>query len=517
MNIASLLARAGRVMADAPALGMGSGVLSDYRWLAGAAASLGAGLCRRFGLTPGDRVAILSENRHEYVLALFGCWWAGLVVVPVNFKLHAREIAFIVEDSGAALLITSPTLEVVGAQSIARLPEKRLLVIASADWNALCRFDSEAITHCAVADPAWIFYTSGTTGRPKGAILTHGNLLAMCGAYAADVDRVDPGDRLLHAAPMSHGSGLYILPSVMGFGCQQLTESSGFEPDEIFGLLKGDNPISFFAAPTMVGRLSRAPRAGSIDPKNLKTIIYGGGPMYLSDIEAALAVFGPRFTQIYGQGETPMTITVLPKRLHADIGHPRFRERLASVGYPQSAVQVVVADGDGRELPAGEAGEVMVRGATVMKGYWNNPEATARALQNGWLATGDIGSFDSDGFLTLRDRSKDVIISGGSNIYPREVEEVLLRHRAVVEASVIGDPHPDWGEEVVAFVVASEEISAAMLDRWCLDHIARFKRPKRYHFVAALPKNSYGKILKTQLRDLISGRTGDAEGVDRPS
>lgn len=513
MNLAALLARAGTVMADAPALALGDVIVSSYRSLARAAAGLGAGLCGQFGLTRGDRVAIVAENRHEYVIALFGCWWAGLVAVPVNCKLHAREIAFIVADSGAALVIASPSLEGVCARAVEALSGKRLLVIGSAEWRTLCAFESGAIARVASTDPAWLFYTSGTTGQPKGAILSHGNLLAMCGAYAADVDTVEPGERLLHAAPMSHGSGLYILPSIAGFGCQQLTESGGFEPDEIFALLEREAPVSFFAAPTMVGRLLRAPQAGSIDPANLKTVIYGGGPMYLADIENMLALFGPRFAQIYGQGETPMTITVLPKRFHADTGHPRHRERLASVGYAQSVVEVIAADADGRELPVGEPGEIRVRGATVMQGYWNNPDATARALSGGWLATGDIGAFDVDGFLTLRDRSKDVIISGGSNIYPREVEEILLRHPAVLEASVIGVPHPDWGEEVIAFVVAPGCASAAALDAWCVDHIARFKRPKSYRFVAALPKNSYGKVLKTSLRAIAAQEGPDA----RPS
>jgi acyl-CoA synthetase (AMP-forming)/AMP-acid ligase II len=228
--------------------------------------------------------------------------------------------------------------------------------------------------------------------------------------------------------------------------------------------------------------------------------------MYVADCKAALGVFGPKLAQIYGQGETPMTITYLPKRMHAAAGHPRYEERLASVGIAQGVVQVRTVDETGRDVAAGAIGEIIVRGDTVMSGYWQNPEATANTLRDGWLYTGDMGAFDADGFLTLKDRSKDVIISGGTNIYPREVEEVLLRHEAVAEVSVIGRPHPEWGEEVVAVVVpvAGKAVTRDELDQVCNAWIARFKRPKHYYLTAELPKNSYGKIVKTELRTLLA-------------
>jgi long-chain acyl-CoA synthetase len=260
-----------------------------------------------------------------------------------------------------------------------------------------------------------------------------------------------------------------------------------------------------FAAPTMVKRLAEHPGAARSDHPGLKTIVYGGGPMYLADLDRAHEVFGHRLAQIYGQGESPMCITALDKRAHADVAHPRHPERLASVGTAQLVVEVVVADQNDRPLAAGEVGEVLARGDSVMRGYWRNPEASAEALRGGWLHTGDVGSIDEDGFLTLRDRSKDLIISGGANVYPREVEEVLLRHPAVAEVSVIGKPDPKWGETVVAFVVKApgEACDSAALDAHCLAQIARFKRPKDYRFLNALPKNNYGKVLKTALRELL--------------
>jgi long-chain acyl-CoA synthetase len=253
-----------------------------------------------------------------------------------------------------------------------------------------------------------------------------------------------------------------------------------------------------FAAPTMVRRLVDAARE---PPDGLRTLVYGGGPMYLADLREARVRLGPRLVQIYGQGESPMTITVLSKEHHQDERHPRHEARLSSVGVAQHGVEVVLRGPEGHETPAGEPGEVCVRGDVVMSGYWENPEASAQALRDGWLWTGDVGVMDADGFLTLKDRSKDLIVSGGSNIYPREVEEVLLRHPAVAEACVVGRADREWGEVVVAFIVPQgAPPTTEELDRLCLEHIARFKRPREYRFVESLPKNHYGKVLKTELR-----------------
>jgi long-chain acyl-CoA synthetase len=255
----------------------------------------------------------------------------------------------------------------------------------------------------------------------------------------------------------------------------------------------------------VVKRLVDHAEAHGLDGTGFKTIVYGGAPMYAEDIRRALRVMGPRFVQIYGQGESPMVITSLARAHLLDTAHPRHAQRLASVGVAQAPVEVRVADAQGRPLPAGEIGEVLVRGDTVMAGYWRDGAATAAALRDGWLFTGDMGSLDDDGFLTLKDRSKDLVISGGSNIYPREVEEVLLLAPGVAEVSVVGAPDPEWGEIVVAFIVprAGRAPTPAELDATCLQHIARFKRPRRYVFVDALPKNNYGKVLKTELRQRL--------------
>ncbi|PDT89802.1 AMP-dependent synthetase [Bradyrhizobium sp. Y36] len=507
MNLAHHLLRAARSDASAPALLKGLTEVADYGRLAATVASLAASLRQRLGLAQGDRVALLMKNVPDYVACLYACWHAGLVAVPINAKLHPREVAFILDNSSAGLVFVTEDMAGVASEALALATVKPLVIeIGSADHRALEKADGIGIADVAIADPAWIFYTSGTTGRPKGAVLSHRNLLAMSLNYLAEINPIVPGEALLHAAPMSHGSGLYMVPHVLGMGAQIIPESGRFEPDEILELTKKRDGISFFAAPTMVRRLTVAAEAAGATAPGLKTIIYGGGPMYVADCKAALGVFGPKLAQIYGQGETPMTITYLPKRMHAETGHPRYEERLASVGIAQGVVQVRTVDETGRDVAPGEIGEIIVRGDTVMSGYWRNPDATATTLRDGWLYTGDMGAFDADGFLTLKDRSKDVIISGGTNIYPREVEEALLRHEAVAEVSVIGRPHPEWGEEVVAVVVpvAGRAVTRDDLDQICSAWIARFKRPKHYYAASELPKNSYGKIVKTELRTLLA-------------
>ena len=505
MNLASLLARAAQTAADAPALALGDTVIASYAEHAEHSARLAGALTGILDLTPGDRVAIAMKNAPEYSEIMFGAWHAGLAAVPMNARLHPREFAYILENSGARACFVSEDMAAGIADAAKDVPTlEHIVITGSARYRDMLSAEPVAIADVAADDLAWLFYTSGTTGRPKGAMLTHRNLQAMNDAYFANVDDIGPDDCVIHAAPYSHGSGLYMLPHVERGACQVVPASGGFDPDEVFGLLPAWKGATFFFAPTMVTRLINAPGLAAADTSNLKTIVYGGAPMYAEDCLKALDLLGPKLVQIYGQGESPMTITALSRAVHMDRDHPHYHDRLASVGPAQKGVEVRIADEDDNDLPLGEIGEILVRGDVVMKGYWQNPEASAASLRGGWLHTGDMGALDGDGFLTLKDRSKDVIISGGSNVYPREVEEVLLRHNGVLECSVIGRPHPDWGEEIVAFVVpkAGADVREVELDALCLEHIARFKRPKAYRMIDALPKNNYGKVLKTDLREL---------------
>ncbi len=487
MNLVHLLLRSARSLPDRPALAVGRQPVRSYREMASRVAGLASGLKAKFNLKEKDRVALAMKNCPEFYEVLFACWHAGLTAVPMNAKLHAREFAYILENSGAKLCFVTPDLQSAVPSGISPGEVHSEEELPPVDVSP--------------HDVAWLFYTSGTTGVPKGAMLTHRNMLFQTQAYFVDIDKLGPQDASLHAAPLSHGSGCYGLPHFAAGAVNVIPESGHFEPTEIFELLEHWQGVSFFAAPTMIVRLlaSAAARA----PRNLKTITYGGAPMYVADALRAIELFGPRLYQLYGQGEAPMTITGLPQALHKT----EFAEKLSSCGFARTGVEVAIFDEKDELLPVGEVGEIVTRSDCVMAGYWNNPDATAKALRGGWLHTGDVGSLDEAGFLTIRDRSKDMIISGGANIYPREIEEVLLRHPAVAECSVVGRPHPEWGEEVVAFVVTRNNIATQELDELCLQNIARFKRPREYRFVDSLPKNNYGKVLKTELRKLVGSLT----------
>ena len=418
---------------------------------------------------------------------MFAVWAAECAVVPINYKLHAREMVQIIEDAGAALVFASPKI----AAELTSVTGVPIEVITSDGYAERLSAEPAAVPSTDPVTLAWLFYTSGTTGRSKGAMLSHRNLMAMTVAHLADFDAPDENCSLVHGAPMSHGSGLYIAPYVLRGARQVIPESGAFDTDEFLDLCDHHPGCSAFLAPIMVQRLVET---GRPCPHNLRAVVYGGGPMYVDSLKKAMAAFGPIFTQLYGQGEAPMTITGLRRADHLgadDAIH-------GSVGYARSGVDVAVLARNGTPAAIDEIGEIVCRGDVVMSGYWQNPDATAATLKDGWLHTGDMGSFDARGFLTLRDRSKDVVISGGSNIYPREVEEALLEHPGVSEAAVVGAPDPEWGEAVVAFIVGTAD--EADLDAHLLQRIARFKRPNRYLYIDELPKNSYGKVLKRELR-----------------
>ncbi len=488
MNLFTLLDQTSARLGDRGAVYRGERQLLTWAELRERALRL-AGSLR--GLGRGARVAVASENRAEIVELMFGVWAAECVYLPINYKLHPREMVHILEDAGAAHVFASPKI----ASALAPATGVPLEVVGETAYRSRLSAEPGPVPRTDPAELAWLFYTSGTTGRSKGAMLSHRNLMAMTVAHLADFDSPDADCSLVHGAPMSHGSGLYIPPYVLRGARQVIPASGAFEPEEFLDLCEHHPGCSAFLAPTMVARLVQT---GRPCPRSLRTVVYGGGPMYVDSLKKAMAAFGPIFTQLYGQGEAPMTITGLRRADHLDADDAI----LGSVGYARSGVDVAVLRDDGTQAALGEIGEIVCRGDVVMSGYWNNAEATATTLRNGWRHTGDMGSFDQRGYLTLRDRSKDVVISGGSNIYPREVEEALLEHPGVVEAGVVGAEDAEWGEIVVAFVVG--DVEAADLDAHLLDRIARFKRPKRYEFIDELPKNSYGKVLKRELRERLS-------------
>ena len=505
MNQAKVLETIAKPYGARPAISVGTEVYLTYRQMADKVACLAGGMQAQLGLQIGDRVALAMKNCGDYYPIEYACWHAGLASVPMNAKLHPREMAYILENSGARVCFATPDL---AAELTALIDEietlEEVVDITTERFDGLLAAAPIAVQSVEPSDLAWLFYTSGTTGRPKGAMITHRNMMSCTMNYYADIDQVTPYDTMIHPAPLSHGAGIYGVAFIAKGANNVVPASGGFEVTETLDLIAHWPSCSFFFAPTMVTRLISTPQIHDADTRNLRTIVYGGAPMYYEDTRRALDILGPKLAQVYGQGEAPMTITGLSRRIFEETENPDYEKIIATTGLARTDVEVRVVDADGTELPIGETGEVICRGDVVTPGYWRNPEANAKTFRDGWLWTGDVGSFDAEGYLTLKDRSKDMIISGGTNIYPREIEEVLLRHDAVLECAVIGRPHADWGEEVVAFISLrpGHKVSPAELDQLCLENIARFKRPKAYHFQANLPKNNYGKILKTELRQV---------------
>ena len=517
LNTFAFLAKAAWERPDAVALGWGAErwTYADFR---DRALAVGGNL-RALGLEPGDRVAFALANSPRILEVLFGCFAAGLVVVPVNARLHAREMAYIVENSGARVLVHGPEFEagvVEHVQPVATL-EHRVCTDAAASaapgYDLLLDASKALAAHhdAGPTDLAWLFYTSGTTGRPKGATWTHRTIRTVVMNYLADVHGIARGDVVVHAAPLSHGSGIVALPAIARGATNLILDTPSFEPRALFALIEEHRASHVaFLAPTQIVRMLEDFEPGAYDLSSLRSICYGGAPMYVEHLRRAVEAFGPVFDQIYGQGEAPITITALPAAEHVPLLEAD-DPRIGSVGRIRTDVEARVVDADDRPLPAREAGEVVARGDVVMVGYWQDDDATAETLRGGWLHTGDIGWFDDGGYLFLMDRAKDVVITGGNNVYPREVEEVVLAHPGVAEAVVFGIPDDYWGEAVHAVVVREDgapELTAADVIAWCADHLAGYKKPKAVDFVDALPVSGYGKVLRREVREPYwAGRT----------
>lgn len=506
MNFAHLVAAAARVHGSKTAISFIDRPLWTYADFMGRASSLAAGLKAK-GLEAGDRVTIAMTNGPAYYEALIGSWIAGLVPAPQNCRLHPAEIAFAARDCGARVCISSP--ELTAGLKHQDLADCAIVDIDSAAYAALQDHGSAEITPRAPEDPALLFYTSGTTGKPKGAVHTHRTLYAMNLSFLAD-SGATLADNLLHLAPMSHASGFLGLSYLTRGRNNVILPTGALDGAQIRRALGAFGPLSFFAVPTVLQRLANPKVLDKAARAAIHRIFFGGAPMYVENLKHAIAFFGAdRLWHLYGQGESPNTITHLPPHLFGASDDPLYEARLMSVGVPRSGALVRVMRAGGGEAETDEVGEVAVKGEMLMSGYWNRPDATAETVRDGWLYTGDLGRMDSHGFLTLVDRSKDTIISGGSNIYPREIEEVLLTHPLVHECSVVGVANAEWGEIPFAFVVAKDTtIDFNELDQLCLANLARFKRPRGYRLINELPKSAYGKVLKSELRQMSADTAG---------
>ena len=475
-----------------------------------AADRLASGLARC--VEPGARVIVLMANRPEYVLLQCAIERAGLVRVPVNARSTAHELSVILADcEPAALFYDSATADRVAA---ARGTDH--LWCAQVDGDAASgglsyrelsaeTIDCSRLERAALDDLSSINYTSGTSGRPKGAMLTHRNWAAVYRNMLIDRD-IRGDDVLAHIGPMTHASGTYFVPWFLRGGSSVIVE--GGSVDGLLAAIQTHKVTVFTCVPTVLTRIVNHPDLDSFDLGSLRMIGYGAEPIPRNTLEKALAKFGPILVNNYGQTEAMMTVSNLPA---ADLFVPGTNEpRVACIGRPYTFVEVILRGADGEPVAPGEIGEITIRSDHVMRGYWRMPEETAKALRDGWLWTGDLARMDEHGFITLTGRSKEMLISGGHNIYPQEVEAVLTSCPGVLEAAVVAQPDPDWGEIAVAFVsVADDSALEAEAIRLSVRPRLGIRTPKRIEIVASLPKTTNGKVDKKLLRERLAVR-GDA-------
>lgn len=507
MNLAHFLSQSARRLPDRPGFRQDDKVWS-WKEIETRVNALAAGM-KKLGIAKGDRVLVHSKNSNEMFETLFATLRLGAVWVPTNFRLMPEEVTYLSQMSGAKLFFCHADFpdheSVVMAQD--QRPEVviRLGVTGKGSLDQLIRDNArqtvplEPVCH---DDPCWYFFTSGTTGRSKAAVLTHGQMGFVITNHLCDLmPGTTENDASLVVAPLSHGAGVHQLTQVARGACTILLSTERFDIDEAYRLIAEHRITNMFTVPTILKMLAEHPAATTHDHSSLRYIIYAGAPMYREDQKRALRVLGKIIVQYFGLGEVTGNITVLPAYLHEAEDGPL--ARIGSCGFERTAMQVQIQNNQGEELAPFETGEICAIGPAVFAGYYNNPEANEKAFRNGWFRTGDLGHRDEEGFVYITGRASDMYISGGSNIYPREIEEKLLTHPAMLEVAVLGAPDPLWGEVGYAVCVARDghSVTEGEIADWLAEKIPRYKMPKRFFFFDALPKSGYGKVPKRMVKD----------------
>jgi acyl-CoA synthetase (AMP-forming)/AMP-acid ligase II len=487
--------------------------------------AMAAALQGRFGVRKGDRILVQSANCNQMFESMFACFRLGAVWVPANYRQSPDEVAWLAKASGARGMICGARFpdHAAACRQVAGLG----FIISIGEGDFADDYDGivaahlgEVVESAAVErdDACWFFFTSGTTGRPKAAVLTHGQMAFVVTNHLCDLM---PGttreDASIVVAPLSHGAGVHQLTQVARGVKTILPEAERLDPPTIWRLVEKWRVTNVFTVPTILKLLVEDPSTDRFDHSSLRYVIYAGAPMYRADQKRALEKLGVVLVQYFGLGEVTGNITVLPPALHRQEDGPE--TRIGTCGFERTGMQVQVQNEAGEEVPFGETGEICVIGPAVFAGYYDNPEANSKAFRNGWFRTGDLGHMDENGFLYLTGRSSDMYISGGSNIYPREIEEKLLLHPAIAEVAVLGVPDPVWGEIGVAVCVARPGTATQKLDlsAWLDGKMARYKIPKRFLFWEEMPKSAYGKITKKMIREELERRGEIASPESEPA
>jgi fatty-acyl-CoA synthase len=526
MNLAHMLTQNARRFPDRPGLIRGE---RQWSWaeIDAAVSALAAGLAVR-GIGKGDRVLVHSKNSAEMFWSMFAAFRLGAVWVPTNFRLMPDEVVYLATSSGATAFLCHADFPDHARAVTEGAPDVRfVLSFGEAGFGetsvgaVIAENAGKAVANAAVDydDPCWFFFTSGTTGRSKAAVLTHGQMAFVVTNHLCDlVPGTTEEDASLVVAPLSHGAGVHQLNQAVRGAATILLPSERFDIEEAYRLIEQYRITNIFTVPTILKMLAEHPAVDRYDHSSLRYIIYAGAPMYREDQKTALNKLGKVIVQYFGLGEVTGNITVLPPALHdPDDGG---NTRIGTCGFERTGMQVSIQDEAGRELGANETGEICVIGPAVFAGYYRNPEANAKSFRDGWFRTGDLGHMDKEGFLYITGRASDMFISGGSNIYPREIEEKILTHPAVAEVAVVGVPDAMWGEVGIAVCVARE--AGAMDENAQAESLApkipRYNMPKRVFFREGLPKSGYGKIPKRMVKDELEARglIGETAGKVKP-
>ena len=491
LNLASLLTESASRTPALPAIRLGDVELS-YGELDELSARLAALLGEK-GVGPADRVGVMLPNVPEFPIAYYGVLRAGAVVVPMNVLLKRREIAFYLEDSGSKLLLAWHGFCAEAREGAADAGAELIEVEPASFAELLAEHEPAVGLHeTEEEDTAVILYTSGTTGKPKGAELTHVNLFRNADVSSRTTSEISEGDVVLGALPLFHSFGQTVSmnASLMTGAC--LTLVPRFDPGEALATMQRDGVTHFYGVPTMYGALLHHPERESFDTSSLRICITGGASMPVEVLRGFEEAFGAKVMEGYGLSETSPV---------ACSNHPDKERKAGSIGTPIEGVEMQVVDENDQPVAQGEVGEIVIRGHNIMKGYWQRPDATEEAMRGGWFHSGDMARTDEDGYFYIVDRKKDLIIRGGYNVYPREVEEVLFEHPKIREAAVVGVPHDEWGEEIGAAVVCheGEELAPEEVSAYVKERIAAYKYPRLVWFLDDLPKGPTGKILKREI------------------